>query len=43
MNATLPDLTAQLEPVHQQALHTVARAAATVGADWFLTGAMARD
>jgi predicted nucleotidyltransferase len=43
MNATLPDLTAQLEPVHQQALRTVARAAATVGADWFLTGAMARD
>lgn len=43
MNATLPDLTAQLDPVHKQALRTVARAAATVGADWFLTGAMARD
>ena len=43
MNATLPDLTVQLEPVHQQALRTVARAAAAVGADWFLTGAMARD
>ncbi len=43
MNATLPDLTDRLEPVHQQALRTVARAAAAVGADWFLTGAMARD
>lgn len=28
MNAALPDLTAQLDPVHQQALRTVARAAA---------------
>lgn len=43
MNATWPNLTAQLEPVHRQALRTVASAAATVGADWFLTGAMARD
>lgn len=43
MSATLPDLTDRLEPVHQQALRTVARAAAAVGADWFLTGAMARD
>lgn len=43
MNVTLPDLTAQLEPFQNQALRTVARAAAAVGADWFLTGAMARD
>lgn len=43
MNAILPHLTERLEPIHQRALRTVARAAAAVGADWFLTGAMARD
>ncbi len=36
------DLTTKIEPVHKEALRTVARAAATVGADWFLTGALAR-
>jgi len=43
MQSTWPDLTAQIEPVHQRALGTVDRAAAGVNADWFLTGAMARD
>lgn len=43
MNATWPDLTTKVEPVHQEALRAVADAAATVGSDWFLTGATARD
>lgn len=43
MDAIWPDLTARVEPVHRQALRTVARAAATVEVDWFLVGAMARD
>jgi predicted nucleotidyltransferase len=43
MKSSLPDLTAQLEPIHRLALHTIAKAAAEVNADWFLTGAMARD
>ena len=44
MNATWPDLTTKIvEPVHQRALRMVARIAATVGVDWFLMGAMARD
>lgn len=43
MKSTWPNLTAQIEPVHRRALGTIARAAAAVNADWFLTGAMARD
>lgn len=43
MKSTWPDLTAKIEPVHQRALGTIGRAAAAVSADWFLTGAMARD
>jgi predicted nucleotidyltransferase len=43
MNATWPDLTAKIEPIHRQALHTVDRAAAAVGVEWFLAGAKARD
>ena len=43
MNAIWPDLTAKIEPIHRQALRTVAHAAAAVGIEWFLTGAMARD
>lgn len=43
MNATWPDLTAKIEPIHRQALRTVDRAAAAVRVEWFLTGAQARD
>jgi predicted nucleotidyltransferase len=43
MKSIWPDLTTRIEPVHQQALGTMRRAAAAVDADWFLTGAMARD
>lgn len=43
MKNTWPDLTAKLDPVHRRALATIARATAAVNADWFLTGAMARD
>lgn len=43
MTNTWPDLSAKIEPVHRRALGTVARAAATVNADWFLAGALARD
>lgn len=43
MKSIWPDLTAKIERVHQLALGTIGRAAAAVNADWFLTGAMARD
>lgn len=43
MKNTWQDLTAKIEPVHKRALATVGRAAAVINADWFLTGAMARD
>ena len=43
MNDSWPDLTAKLEPAHVQALGAVAAAAAQVGVDWFLVGALARD
>jgi predicted nucleotidyltransferase len=38
-----PDLTAKVEPAHARALGVVAAAAAQVGVDWFLVGALARD
>lgn len=43
MNDSWPDLTAKVEPVHARALGVVADAAAQVGVDWFLVGALARD
>ncbi len=43
MNDSWPDLTAKLEPAQARALGVVAAAAAQVGADWFLVGALARD
>jgi predicted nucleotidyltransferase len=43
MTNTWPDLTTKIDRVHQRALGTIDRAAAAVNADWFLTGAMARD
>lgn len=43
MSAIWFDLTNKLEPIHRQALRTIARSAESIGADWFLTGAMARD
>lgn len=43
MKSTWPDLSAKIEPVHRRVLRTIDRAAAAVHADWFLTGAMARD
>ncbi len=43
MSDSWPDLTAKVEPAHARALGVVAAAAAQVGADWFLVGALARD
>lgn len=43
MNDSWPDLTAKIDPVHARALGVVADAAAQVGVDWFLVGALARD
>lgn len=43
MNATWPDLTEKLDPIQRRALRIVAQAAARIGVEWFLTGAMARD
>ena len=43
MNATWPDLTTKIDPVHRGALRLMARTAASAGVDWFLMGAMARD
>jgi len=43
MSDSWPDLTARLEPAHARALGVVADAAAQVGVDWFLVGALARD
>ena len=43
MSDSWPDLTAKVDPAHAQALRVVADAAAQVGVDWFLVGALARD
>lgn len=43
MHDSWPDLTAKVEPAHARALRVVADAAAQVGVDWFLVGALARD
>jgi len=43
MSDSWPDLTAKVEPAHARALGVVAAAAAPVGVDWFLVGALARD
>ena len=43
MRDSWPDLTAKVEPAHARALRVVADAAAQVGVDWFLVGALARD
>lgn len=41
--STLPDLPVKIEPVVQAALRAVANATQAAGADWFVTGATARD